>query len=85
MRAGHAGSSPRPRPIVRTKTGRAKPAPAMRSLADAVTGLTEAARLRRPLLEQAASGGRKAHPTRTEPADWAAFPTLYIQNAGKAS
>ena len=54
-------------------------------LADAVKGLTEAARLRRPLLEQAASGGRKAHPTRTEPADWAEFPTLYIQNAGKAS
>ena len=50
-------------------------------LAEAVKVLTEAARLRRPVLEQAASAGWEAHPTRTEPADWAEFVTLAVAGA----
>lgn len=50
-------------------------------LADAVRVLTEAARLRRPVLEQGTSGGWQAHPTRTEPADWAQFVTLTLAGA----
>ena len=50
-------------------------------LADAVRVLTEAARLRRPVLQQAGDGGWEPHPVRTEPADWAEFVTLALAGA----
>jgi hypothetical protein len=50
-------------------------------LADAIRVLTEAARLRRPVLQQNASGGWEPHPSQTEPADWAEFVTLAVAGA----
>jgi hypothetical protein len=50
-------------------------------LADAVRVLTEAARLRRPVMRQAADGGWEPDPVRTEPADWAEFVTLAVAGA----
>jgi len=50
-------------------------------LADAIRALTEAARLRRPVLQQSDSGGWEPHPTETEPADWAEFVTLAVAGA----
>lgn len=50
-------------------------------LADAVCVLTEAARLRRPVLRQAEDGEWKPDPLRTEPADWAEFITLALAGA----
>jgi hypothetical protein len=50
-------------------------------LADAVRVLTEAARLRRPVLQQTEDGGWEPHPVRTEPADWAEFVTLAVAGA----
>ena len=50
-------------------------------LADAIRVLTEAARLRRPVLQQSADGGWEPHPLRTEPADWAEFITLAVAGA----
>lgn len=50
-------------------------------LADAIRVLTEAARLRRPVLRQAGGGGWEPHPTQTEPADWAEFITLAVAGA----
>ena len=50
-------------------------------LADAVRVLTEAARLRRPVLQQTGDGGWEPHPLRTEPADWADFVTLAVVGA----
>jgi hypothetical protein len=50
-------------------------------LADAVRVLTEAARLRRPVLQQARDGGWEPHPLQTEPADWAEFVTLALAGA----
>jgi len=42
-------------------------------LADAIGVLTEAARLRRPVLQRTESGAWQPDPTRTEQADWAEF------------
>jgi hypothetical protein len=50
-------------------------------LADAVRVLTEAARLRRPVLRQADGGGWEPDPLQTEPADWAEFITLAVAGA----
>lgn len=50
-------------------------------LGDAVRVLTEAARLRRPVLEHAPDGGWQEHPTSAEPADWAQFVTLAVAGA----
>ena len=50
-------------------------------LADAIRVLTEAARLRRPVLQQNDGGGWEPHPTQTEPADWAEFVTLAVAGA----
>jgi hypothetical protein len=50
-------------------------------LADAIRSLTEAARLRRPVLQQSADGGWEPHPVQTEPADWAEFVTLAVAGA----
>jgi hypothetical protein len=50
-------------------------------LADAVRVLTEAARLRRPVLRQGVGGGWEPYPVRTEPADWAEFITLAVAGA----
>jgi hypothetical protein len=50
-------------------------------LADAIRVLTEAGRLRRPVLRQAEDGGWEADPLRTEPADWAEFITLALAGA----
>jgi hypothetical protein len=50
-------------------------------MADAIRVLTEAARLRRPVLRQDAEGGWEPHPTQTEPADWAEFITLAVAGA----
>jgi hypothetical protein len=50
-------------------------------LADAIRVLTEAARLRRPVLRQSAGGQWEPHPTETEPADWAEFVTLAVAGA----
>ncbi len=50
-------------------------------LADAVRVLTEAARLRRPVMRQAADGGWEPHPLQTEAADWAEFVTLAVAGA----
>jgi hypothetical protein len=50
-------------------------------LADAVRVLTEAARLRRPVMQQTDDGGWTPHPVRTEPADWAEFVTLAVAGA----
>jgi hypothetical protein len=50
-------------------------------LADAIRVLTEAARLRRPAMQQSADGGWEPHPTQTEPADWAEFITLAVAGA----
>jgi hypothetical protein len=50
-------------------------------LADAIRVLTEAARLRRPVLQQGADGQWEPHPARTEPADWAEFITLAVAGA----
>jgi len=47
-------------------------------LADAIRILTEAGRLRRPVVEQGDAG---VHPTRTTPADWAEFVTLAVAGA----
>ena len=51
------------------------------ALADAIRVLTEAARLRRPVLRQAEDGEWKPDPLRTEPADWAEFVTLAVAGA----
>ena len=50
-------------------------------LADAISVLTEAARLRRPRLQQTATGGWEDHPTDTDPADWAELVTLALAGA----
>jgi hypothetical protein len=50
-------------------------------LADAVRVLTEAARLRRPVLRQTPGGGWEPDPLQTEPADWAEFVTLAVAGA----
>jgi hypothetical protein len=50
-------------------------------MADAVQVLTEAARLRRAVLEQGDDGSWNASATRTEQADWAEFVTLAIAGA----
>jgi hypothetical protein len=50
-------------------------------LADAIRVLTEAARLRRPVLTRAEDGSWNPHPIQTEPADWAEFVTLAIAGA----
>ena len=50
-------------------------------LADAVRVLTEAARLRRPVLRQAEGGGWEPDPLQTELADWAEFITLAVAGA----
>ena len=50
-------------------------------LADAIGVLTEAARLRRPVLRQAEGGGWEPHPLQSEPADWAEFITLAVAGA----
>jgi hypothetical protein len=50
-------------------------------LADAARVLTEAGRLRRHIMRQAADGGWEADPSRTEPADWAEFVTLAVAGA----
>ena len=50
-------------------------------LADAIRVLTEAARLRRPVMQQNAGGGWEPHPLHTEPADWAEFVTLAAAGA----
>jgi hypothetical protein len=50
-------------------------------LADAIRVLTEAARLRRPVLRQAEGGGWEPDPLQTEPADWAEFVTLAVAGA----
>jgi hypothetical protein len=50
-------------------------------LADAIRVLTEAARLRRPVWQQAGDGGWEPHPLETEPADWAEFVTLALAGA----
>ena len=50
-------------------------------LADAIRVLTEAARLRRPVLRQAEGGGWEPHPLQSEPADWAEFITLAVAGA----
>jgi hypothetical protein len=50
-------------------------------LADAIRVLTEAARLRRPVLQQTGDGEWEPHPFRTEPADWAEFVTLAVAGA----
>ena len=50
-------------------------------LADAIRVLTEAARLRRPVVRQAEGGGREPHPLQSEPADWAEFITLAVAGA----
>ena len=50
-------------------------------LADAIRVLTEAARLRRPVLQQTGDGEWEPHPFRTEPADWAEFVTLALAGA----
>lgn len=49
-------------------------------LADAVRVLTEAARMRRTVMQQAA-GGWEPHPTKTEQTDWAEFVTLAVAGA----
>jgi hypothetical protein len=50
-------------------------------LADAISVLTEAARLRRPVMQESADGGWEPNPVRTEPADWAEFVTLAVAGA----
>lgn len=50
-------------------------------LADAIRVLTEAARLRRPVMQRTADGGWEPHPAQTEPADWAEFVTLALAGA----
>lgn len=40
-------------------------------LADAISVLTEAARLRHPMLQQGTPGDWQPHPSRTEQSDWA--------------
>lgn len=50
-------------------------------LADAIRVLTEAARLRRPVLRQADDGSWGPDPLQTEPADWAEFVTLAVAGA----
>ena len=50
-------------------------------LADAIRLLTEAARLRQPVLRQSADGGWEPDPAQTEPADWAEFITLAVAGA----
>ncbi|HEX7164383.1 MAG TPA: hypothetical protein VF223_24460 [Trebonia sp.] len=50
-------------------------------LADAIRVLTEAACLRRPVMQQSANGGWEPHPTQTEPVDWAEFITLAVAGA----
>jgi len=50
-------------------------------LTDAVRVLTEAARLRRPVLRQGNGGSWEPHPTQTEAADWAEFVTLAVAGA----
>lgn len=50
-------------------------------LADAVRVLTEAARLRRPVLQPGPGGGWEPHLTQTEPTDWAEFITLAVAGA----
>lgn len=50
-------------------------------LADAIRVLTEAARLRRPVMRQAENGEWEPDPVRTEPADWAEFVTLALAAA----
>ena len=50
-------------------------------LADAIRVLTEAARLRRPVMRQADDGSWEPHPLQTEPADWAEFVTLALAAA----
>jgi hypothetical protein len=50
-------------------------------LADAVRVLTEAARLRRPVMRQSDGGGWEPDPVQTEPADWAEFVTLAVAGA----
>jgi hypothetical protein len=50
-------------------------------LAVAVRVLTEAARLRRPVLRQAEGGGWEPDPLRTERADWAEIVTLAVAGA----
>lgn len=47
-------------------------------LADAVKVMTEAVRLRRPRMRQAAGGGWELDPDNTEPADWAEFVTQVL-------
>lgn len=49
-------------------------------MADAIAVLTEAGRLRRPVLEEI-DGKWQPSPTRTEPADWAEFVTLALAGA----
>jgi hypothetical protein len=49
-------------------------------LADAIRVLTEAARLRRPVMQQGPSGW-EPDPARTESADWAEFVTLAVAGA----
>lgn len=50
-------------------------------LADAVRVLTEAARLRRPVMHRADDGQWEAHPMRTKQADWAEFVTQALAGA----
>lgn len=50
-------------------------------LADAVRVLTEAARLRRPVMRRSDDGEWEPHPLQTEPADWAEFVTLAVAGA----
>jgi hypothetical protein len=50
-------------------------------LTDAIGVLTEAARLRRPVLRQAEGGGWEPDPLQTELADWAEFITLAVAGA----
>ncbi|MFF2773117.1 hypothetical protein ACFVUP_39070, partial [Streptomyces bacillaris] len=50
-------------------------------LDDAIAILTEAGRRRRPRLHQTAGGKVEAHPTETDPADWAEFVTLALAGA----
>lgn len=50
-------------------------------LADAIRVLTEAARLRRPVLRPTEGGDWEPDPQRTEPADWAEFITLAVAGA----
>lgn len=50
-------------------------------LANAIRVLTEAARLRRPVMERNDDGQWRAHPSQTEPSDWAEFVTLALAGA----